>query len=48
MNFEAIRAIVKELKPLETTDVLDKKIKNLYLQAINMLSDHNELEDLDV
>lgn len=48
MNFEAIRAIVKELKPLETTDVLDKKIKNLYLQAINILADYNELEDLDV
>ena len=48
INFEAIRAIVKELKPLETTDVLDKKIKNLYLQAINILADHNELEDLDV
>ena len=48
INFEAIRAIVKELKPLETTDVLDKKIKNLYLQAINILADHDELEDLDV
>lgn len=48
INFKEIRAIVKELRPLETTDVLDKKIKNLYLQAINILADHNELEDLDV
>lgn len=48
INFEEIRVIIKELKPLERSDVLDKKIKNLYLQAINILEDNNELEDLDV
>lgn len=47
-NFVAIRSIIKKLIPLEKNDQLDKKIKNLYLQAINLLADHNQLEDLDV
>ena len=29
-------------------DLLDKNLKNLYLQAINLLADNNQLEDLDV
>ncbi len=47
-NYEYIRSLIKELIPLEQNDLLDKKLKNLYLQAINLLSDHNQLEDLDV
>lgn len=48
INFDAIRVIIKKLKPLEENNVLDKKVKNLYLQAINILIDNNELGDLDV
>ena len=48
VNFEAIRIIIKKLKPLEDNNVLNKKVKNLYLQAINLLADQNELGDLDV
>lgn len=48
VDFEAIRIIIKKLKPLEDNDVLNKKVKNLYLQAINLLADQNELGDLDV
>ncbi len=29
MNFRQLGLLLKELKPLETTDVLDKKIKAL-------------------
>jgi len=47
-NYEYIRSLIKELIPLEQNDLLDKKLKNLYLQAINLLSDHNQLEDLDI
>lgn len=47
-NFEAIRSIIKKLIPLEENDKLDKKLRNLYLQAVNLLLDHDELEDLDV
>lgn len=47
-NYEYIRSLIKELIPLEQNDLLDKKLKNIYLQAINLLSDHNQLEDLDV
>ncbi len=47
-NYEYIRSLIKELIPLEQNDLLDKKLKNLYLQAINLLSDHNQLEGLDV
>lgn len=47
-NYENIRSIVKNLIELEKNDLLDKSLKNLYLQAINLLADHNELEDLDV
>ncbi len=43
IDFEEIRAIIKELKPLEISGVLDKKIQNLYLQAENLLLDNNEL-----
>lgn len=48
VNFEAIRIIIKKLKPLEDNNVLNKKVKNLYIQAINLLADQNELGDLDV
>lgn len=47
-NYENIRSIIKDLIQLEKNDLLDKKVKNLYLQAINLLADHNQLEDLDV
>lgn len=47
-NYEYIRSLIKKLIPLEQNDLLDKKLKNLYLQAINLLADHNQLEDLDV
>ena len=47
-NYENIRSIVKDLIQLEKNDLLDKKVKNLYLQAINLLADHNQLEDLNV
>ncbi|WP_010113080.1 AAA family ATPase [Acinetobacter sp. P8-3-8] len=47
-NFVAIRSIIKKLIPLEENDKLDKKLRNLYLQAVNLLLDHDELEDLDV
>lgn len=47
-NYEYIRSVIKELIPLEQNNLLDKKLKNIYLQAINLLSDHNQLEDLDV
>jgi predicted ATP-dependent endonuclease of OLD family len=48
INYENIRSIIKGLAPLEKNDVLDKKVKNLYLQAINLLLDNNQLGDLDV
>lgn len=47
-NYEKIRSIVKNLIELEKNDLLDKSLKNLYLQAINLLADNNQLEDLDV
>ena len=47
-NYENIRSIVKSLIELEKNDLLDKNLKNLYLQAINLLADNNQLEDLDV
>jgi predicted ATP-binding protein involved in virulence len=47
-NYEKIRSIVKNLVELEKNDLLDKSLKNLYLQAINLLADNNQLEDLDV
>ena len=47
-NYDSIRSVIKHLNPLEKNDLLDKKVKNLYLQAINLLIDNNELEDLDV
>ncbi|ENU20669.1 hypothetical protein F994_00896 [Acinetobacter bohemicus ANC 3994] len=47
-NYENIRSIVKSLIELEKNDLLDKSLKNLYLQAINLLADNNQLEDLDV
>ena len=47
-NYENIRSIVKSLIELEKNDLLDKSLKNLYLQAINLLADKNQLEDLDV
>ncbi|MDR6630470.1 putative ATP-binding protein involved in virulence [Acinetobacter lwoffii] len=47
-NYEEIRLIVKNLVELEKNDLLDKSLKNLYLQAINLLADNNQLEDLDV
>lgn len=48
INYDNIRSIVKDLIQLEKNNLLDKKLKNLYLQAINLLADHNQLEDLDV
>ncbi|MEQ1122196.1 MULTISPECIES: AAA family ATPase [Acinetobacter] len=48
INYDNIRSIVKGLIQLERNGLLDKKLKNLYLQAINLLADHNQLEDLDV
>ncbi|HFF5432336.1 AAA family ATPase [Acinetobacter baumannii] len=48
INYDNIRSIVKDLIQLERNGLLDKKLKNLYLQAINLLADHNQLEDLDV
>ncbi|KQQ69625.1 AAA family ATPase [Acinetobacter sp. Leaf130] len=47
-KYDNIRSTVKDLIELERNDLLDKKLKNLYLQAINLLADHNQLEDLDV
>ena len=47
-NYENIRSVVKDLLPLDKKNLLDKQVKNLYLQAINLLADHNQLEDLDV
>lgn len=47
-NFLAIKSIIKELIPLEENNKLDKKLRNLYLQAVNLLLDHDQLEDLDV
>lgn len=47
-NYEKIRSTVKNLVELEKNDLLNKSLKNLYLQAINLLADNNELEDLDV
>lgn len=48
INFELLRSVIKDLIPLEKNDLLDKKVKNFYLQAINLLIDNNELENLDV
>lgn len=48
INYDNIRSIIKGLIRLERNGLLDKKLKNLYLQAINLLADHNQLEDLDV
>ena len=47
-NFVSIREIIKNLAPLEKNNQLDRRVKNLYLQAINLLIDNNELEDLNV
>lgn len=47
-DFEALRSIVKRLIPLEENEKLDQKLRNFYLQAVNLLLDHGELEDLDV
>lgn len=47
-NFVAIKSIIKKLIPLEENDKLDKKLRNLYLQAVNLLLDNDQLEDLDV
>ena len=47
-NYVKIRSIVKNLVELEKNDLLDKSLKNLYLQAINLLADNDQLEDLDV
>ncbi|PTV49866.1 AAA family ATPase [Acinetobacter pittii] len=47
-NFSNIRSIIEDLIPLEKNDQLDRSVKNLYLQAINLLIDNNELENLDV
>lgn len=47
-NYENIRSIIKNLSELEKNNLLDKKLKNLYLQAINLLADNNQLEGLDV
>ncbi|MCE6236886.1 AAA family ATPase [Acinetobacter pittii] len=47
-NFSYIRSIIEDLIPLEKNDQLDRNVKNLYLQAINLLIDNNELENLDV
>lgn len=42
-NYEKIRSIVKNLVELEKNDLLDKSLKNLYLQAINLLADNKSL-----
>ena len=47
-NYENIRSIIKNLSELEKNKLLDKKLKNLYLQGINLLADNNQLEGLDV
>lgn len=47
-NYEYIRSTIKDLIPLEKNNLLDKKVKNLYLQIINLLMDNNELGDLNV
>ncbi|WP_180027970.1 AAA family ATPase [Acinetobacter sp. YH16032] len=47
-NYVEIRSVVKNLVELEKNDLLDKSLKNIYLQAINLLADNNQLEDLDV
>lgn len=47
-NYENIRSIVKKLIELEKNNLLDRSLKNLYLQAVNLLADNNQLEDLDV
>lgn len=47
-NYENIRSIVKNLIELEKNNLLDRSLKNLYLQAVNLLADNNQLEDLDV
>ncbi|MEG0451416.1 MAG: hypothetical protein RR595_16350, partial [Lysinibacillus sp.] len=47
-NYENIRSIVKNLIKLEKNNLLDRSLKNLYLQAVNLLADNNQLEDLDV
>lgn len=48
IDYENIRSAIKDLILLERNGLLDKKLKNLYLQAVNVLADHNQLEDLDV
>ncbi|NLP55900.1 AAA family ATPase [Acinetobacter baumannii] len=48
INYDSIRLIIKNLIPLKQKDLLDKSVKNLYLQAINLLADNNQLENLDV
>ncbi|MFL9575079.1 AAA family ATPase, partial [Acinetobacter baumannii] len=48
INYDSIRLIIKDLIPLKKNDQLDKKVENLYLQAVNLLIDNNELGDLDV
>ena len=47
-NFSEIRTTIENLIPLDKNNVLDKKVRNIYLQAINLLADYNELGDLDV
>jgi predicted ATP-dependent endonuclease of OLD family len=47
-SYVEIRSIIKNLVKLEKNDLLDKSLKNIYLQAINLLADNNQLEDLDV
>lgn len=48
INYDSIRSNIKDLISLDKNGQLDKKVKNLYLQAINLLADHNQLEGLDV
>lgn len=48
INFTEIRTTVNKLIPLEKDNFLNKKVRNLYLQAINLLIDYDELGDLDV
>ncbi|HGN0870107.1 TPA: AAA family ATPase [Providencia alcalifaciens] len=47
-NFSEIRTTIEKLIPLDNNNVLDKKLKNIYLQAINLLADYDELGELDV
>ncbi|EUD12476.1 AAA family ATPase [Providencia alcalifaciens] len=47
-NFSEIRTTIKKLTPLDKNNVLDKRVRNIYLQAINLLADYDELGELDV